>query len=130
MPPLSVQINETSTTSLAEFEAIKLSSITSCPLDPLPVNIFERCLSELLPTITNVVNMPLFSGMFPTALKHARITPLLKKKTTLDATYSLITVQYQIYLFWGKIAVQQLQKYLTDNHLHARPDALCIQTIP
>ena len=131
MPPLSVEINETCTTSFAEFdivteeevlEAIKSASITSCPLDPLPVDIFKQCLPEVLPTITNIVNMSLSSGMFPTALKHARIIPLLKKPT-LDANILSNYRPISNLAFLGKvierIAVQQLQKYLTDNHLHA-----------
>ena len=98
MPPLSVEINETCTTSFAEFdivteeevlEAIKSASITSCPLDPLPVNIFKQCLPEVLPSITNVVNMSLSSGMFPTALKHARIIPPLLKKAYLGYQHTL-----------------------------------------
>ncbi len=43
---------------------------TTCPLDPIP--------SQLL----QVINTSILTGIFPTAFKQARVTPLLKKPTS------------------------------------------------
>jgi hypothetical protein len=41
-------------------------------------------LCPLVPTITKIVNLSLSTGTFPAGMKHAMVTPLLKKPT-LDA---------------------------------------------
>ena len=43
---------------------IKLSPAKSCELDPLPTWLLKECMAELVPTITDIVNMSL----------HAQIT--------------------------------------------------------
>ncbi|XP_072046481.1 uncharacterized protein [Amphiura filiformis] len=60
------------------LDVIKQSHITSCLLDPLPC-IFKESIPELLPIVTKVVNHSLTSGYFPATLKHAVVSPLLKK---------------------------------------------------
>ncbi len=131
MPPLSVVINDTCTTTFSDFDmvseetvldAIKSASITSCPLDPLPVETFKQCLNDQLPTITRIVNISLSTGKFPADLKHARIKPLLKK-SNLDVNTLSNYRPISNLPFLGKvierIAVQQFQAYLSNNHLHA-----------
>ena len=39
---------------------ISQSSSTFCDLDPIPTSILKQCLSTLLPTITNIVNLSKF----------------------------------------------------------------------
>ena len=58
---------------------IKLSPAKSCKLDPLPTWLLKECIAELVPTITDIVNMSLRDS-----LKTALIRPLLKK-TGLDS---------------------------------------------
>ena len=55
------------------------SSKKSCGLDPIPTQLLHECLDELLPVLTKIVNQSLSTGIFPTAFKHATISPLLKK---------------------------------------------------
>ena len=55
------------------------SPTKSCGLDPLPTWLLKKFVEPLLPTITHIINTSLQSGVFPPALKHARVTPLLKK---------------------------------------------------
>ena len=38
---------------------IKLSPAKSCELDPLPTWLLKECIAELVPTITDIVNMSL-----------------------------------------------------------------------
>ena len=58
---------------------IKLSPAKSCELDPLPTWLLKECIAELVPTITDIVNMSLRDSLMPTFIR-----PLLKK-TGLDS---------------------------------------------
>lgn len=54
-------------------------------------------LSIVLPTITNLVNASLSTGIFPDRLKRALVTPRLKK-TGLDTnTFSNYSLKYPVY---------------------------------
>ena len=61
------------------WNIIKLSPVKSCELDPLPTWLLKECKAELVPLITDIVNMSLRESMFPKSLKTALIRPLLKK---------------------------------------------------
>ena len=63
---------------------IKLSPAKSCELDPLPTWLLKECIAELVPTITDIVNMSLRVSLMPKSLKTALIRPLLNK-TGLDS---------------------------------------------
>jgi hypothetical protein len=131
LPPLTVSVTEKCNSSLKNFsevseeevlKIIRSASVTSCPLDPLPRDLFKMCLSDIVPSITRIVNLSLTSGMFPDTLKHARVVPLLKKQG-LDANNQSNYRPISNLAFTGKIiermAVNQLQDYLTENNLHA-----------
>ena len=55
------------------------SPAKSCCLDPLPTPLLKRFVSILAAPITRIVNSSLAPGRFFDLLKHAVITPLLKK---------------------------------------------------
>ena len=52
---------------------------TTCEIDPVPTNLFIQILDTVLPTLTNILNTSLQSGVFPQCLKTAIVKPLLKK---------------------------------------------------
>ncbi len=69
---------------LTEAEVSKLllsSHPTTCPLDPIPSHLLQAISPTLLPALTHIINTSLHTGIFPTAFKQARVTPLLKKPT-------------------------------------------------
>ncbi len=69
---------------LTEAEVSKLlhsSHPTTCPLDPIPSHLLQAISPALLPALTHIINTSLLTGIFPTAFKQARVTPLLKKTT-------------------------------------------------
>ncbi|XP_072039182.1 uncharacterized protein [Amphiura filiformis] len=105
------------------FKIIKSASTTSCSLDPLPVVLFKTCLPELLSTITTIVNESLKTGVVPSSLKHAVIRPLLKK-AGLDhnvyANYRPISNLPFLGKVIERVAISQLQSYLSENNLQAR----------
>jgi hypothetical protein len=55
------------------------SSVTNCDLDPIPASLVKQCAPVLVPTITNIINLSLSSGVFPEQFKNCSVHPLLKK---------------------------------------------------
>ena len=51
----------------------------SCSLDPMPTWLVKQYLPVLMPILTKIVNSSLSSGSFPSRLRRAIITPILKK---------------------------------------------------
>ena len=66
------------------WNIIKLSPLKSCELDPVATCLLKECKAELVPLITDIINMSLRESMIPKSLKTALIRPLLKK-TGLDS---------------------------------------------
>ena len=74
--------------SLAEFSPLSIESIKnlvdssstkSCSLDPIPTELLQQLLPFLVHPITEIVDKSITNGSFPSSLKHAAVTPLLKK---------------------------------------------------
>ena len=59
---------------------LKKSSSATCELDQMPTYLLKEHVDTLAPIITKMVNSSLETGAFPTAFKHAVISPLLKKE--------------------------------------------------
>ena len=72
------------TTEAVIWNTIKLSLVKSCELDPFLTWLLKKCKAELVPLITDIVNMSLRESMIPKSLKTTLIRPLLKK-TGLDS---------------------------------------------
>ncbi len=62
-----------------EIKSILLKSpTTSCELDPFPTWLLKVCIDELLPLITEIVNLSLSTAIMPKSQKIATIKPYLK----------------------------------------------------
>ena len=48
-------------------------------MDFIPVDLLKACSLVLAPMIAHLANMCFDEGRFPTAFKHAQVTPILKK---------------------------------------------------
>ena len=48
----------------------------SCKLDALPTRLLKQCIEDILPTITNLVNVSLQEGIFASEWKTSIIRPL------------------------------------------------------
>ena len=73
---------------LAEFKSVtpdevrkivNASPTKSCSLDPIPTWLLKECLDYTIPILTLVINASLNCAEFPSELKKAFITPLIKK---------------------------------------------------
>jgi len=115
--------------SLAEFSQLSIESIKnlvdssptqSCSLDPIPTELLKQLLPVLVHPITEIVNKSIRSGSFPSSLKHAAVTQLLKKPgLDLDNLTSYRPVSNLTFL--AKLIERaihiQLMKHLTGNNL-------------
>ena len=92
----------------------------SCQLDPIPYSLMSQCLDELLPAITNIVNVSLASGTVPLPFKNALVTPLLKK-STLDAqqlkNYRPVSNLPFLSKVLERIVLRQLMQHLEIHNL-------------
>ena len=78
----SCSLNSFSFTTEAEVKnIIRSMSTKSCDLDPIPTWLLKRNLDTLVKSITSIVNLPLKSCCVPNNLKHALVSPLLKKQS-------------------------------------------------
>ena len=93
----------------------------SCILDPLPATLLKQHFDLLLPIILKIVNLSLESGHFPSSLKTAVLSPLLKK-ANLDhevlANYRPISNLKVISKIIEHVVAVRLQKYLEANQLN------------
>ena len=62
------------------------SAPTSCELYPIPSKLLIECLDSILPSLTDLFNSSLASGIFPLSFKSTLFTPILKKRC-LDHNY-------------------------------------------
>ena len=60
-------------------ECILSSAPKSCELDPIHSKLLIECLDYILPSLTDLFNSSLASGIFPQCFKSALVTPILKK---------------------------------------------------
>ncbi len=108
---------------LSEAEVSKLilsSHPTTCPLDPIPSHLLQAISPAVVPALTHIVNTSLHTGIFPSAFKQARITPLLKKPTlnpTLLGNYRPVSLLPFIAKTLERVMFNQVTAFLTQNNL-------------
>ncbi len=107
---------------LTEAEVSKLllsSHPTTCPLDPIPSHLLQAISPTLLPALTHIINTSLLTGIFPTAFKQARVTPLLKKPTlnnSLLENYRPVSLLPFIAKTLERVVFNQVSLFLSQNN--------------
>ena len=69
---------------LFEIEVNKMildSNKKSCALDPVPTTLLIKCLDELVPSLTRMINLSLESGHFPTVWRNVGFTSTKERDT-------------------------------------------------
>ncbi len=113
----------TSFSPLSEAEVSKriLSSHpTTWPLGLIPSHLLQAISPAVVPALTHIVNTSLHTGVFPSAFKQARITPLLKKPTlnpTLLGNYRPVSLLPFIAKTLERVVFNQVSAFLTQNNL-------------
>ena len=128
---ISVNLQNTCDSTLEAFEELSQESVRemimesstkSCPLDPIPTELFKKCVDSLLPPVTVIVNKSLSSGYVPPSFKSARVTPLLKKAKLDRNVYKNYRPVSQL-PFLGKLlercCLAQVQNYFIENGLYS-----------
>ena len=107
--------------TIAEVSTLLSSSPdTSCDLDPIPTSLLKQCKSVLLPTITNIINLSLSTGVFPDQFKNCSVHPLLKK-SNLDkenlSNYRPISHLSYLSKLTERLVKNRLADHLNENNL-------------
>ncbi len=92
---------------------------TTCPLDPIPSHLLQAISPTLLPALTHIINTSLLTGIFPTAFKQARVTPLLKKptlNTSLIENYRPVSLLPFIAKTLERVVLHQVSLFLSQNN--------------
>jgi len=92
-----------------------------CDMDPIPMSLLKQCCHILAPVITNIVNVSLATGVFPSHFKQALITPLIKKPS-LDreslSNYRPISNLSFLSKLTERITKDRLHRHLSSNSMH------------
>ena len=114
---------------LSEFDLVSETDIMkyimkspakSCSLDEIPTWFIKQNAYMFVPIITDIVNLSFSTGTFPDKLKHAIITPVIKKQNVdANALKNFRPVSNIPYL--SKVierhAVDNISRYMTANEL-------------
>ena len=107
--------------TLAEiYKLISASESKQCPLDSIPTFLLKLCFNELGPIITNLVNLSLSEGIFPSSFKQALVQPLLKKPSlSTDDLNNFRPISNLIFIsrILEKVIASRIQFHLSSNSL-------------
>ena len=102
-------------------ECILISAPMSCELDPIPSNLLIQCLDYILPSLTDLFNSSLASGIFSQCFKSALVTPILTKRchdhNDLN-NYRPVSNQCFIAKMLEKHVLSQVSSYLNSHNLY------------
>ena len=102
-------------------ECILISAPKTCELDPIPSKLLIECLDYILPSLTDLFNSSLASGIFPRCLKSALVTPILKKRC-LDHNdlnnYRPVSNLCFIAKILERLVLSQVSSYLSSHNLY------------
>ena len=104
------------------LKIINSASAKSCELDPIPTTLIYENRDILLPTITNIINTSLTTGIVPRDLNTAVVKPLLKKPSldkNLLKNYRPIKFSNLPFLskILEKVVLHKLLSHLQENNL-------------
>jgi hypothetical protein len=105
--------------SLSEVDQLLRSTPTkSSPLDFIPTSLLITCSEVFAPIIANLTNLSFSQGAFPSRLKIAQVTPLLKKPgldPNLPVNYRPISNLNTIGKLIERLALVRLCPHITSN---------------
>ena len=126
----STLVTGTTAATFSSFE--KVSQLTvkefilnyatkSCELDHIPYKLLIECLDYILPSLTDLFNSSVESGIFPQCLKSALVTSIFKEmchdRNDLD-NYRPVSNLCFIAKILGKLVFSQASAYLNSHNLY------------
>ena len=104
-----------------ESDILKLinNSRDSAPgYDHIPMWLIKRAASTLVPIITHIINLSISTGVFPHALKLAKVTPIHKSGDLINkVNFRPVSVLISLSKLFERIIYTQLMEFLTDNNI-------------
>ena len=102
-------------------ECILNSASKSCELGPILSKLLIECLDSILPSLTDLFNSSLASGIFPQCFKSALVTPILKKRcldhNDLNNNRPVSNLCF-IAKILEKLVLSQVSSYLNSHNLY------------
>ena len=99
---------------------VSSSKPTTCVLDPFPAELFKDLWPALGPTMLDIVNSSLMTGVIPSSFKSAVVKPLLKKPHLNPGSLNNYWPVSNLPFFsevLERVVSQQLSGYLLNNYL-------------
>ena len=123
----STLVTGTTAATFSSFEKVSqleecnlISAPKSCELDPIPSKLLLECLDSIIPSLADLFNSSLASGIFPQCFKSALVTPILKKRY-LDHNdlnnYRPVSNLCFIARILEKLVLSQVSSYLNSHNL-------------
>ena len=117
-----VSFEQFNVVSEADIRKIISSSPTkSCALDPIPTWLLKQCQDHLAPILATIVNASLSCAEFPTELKKAFLTPVIKKiiiDCEIFKNYRPVSNLSFISQLVERVVCVQLVEHLKTNNMH------------
>ena len=99
-------------------EYLKLNSNKATGLDLIPSRFLKDGAMFITTPLTYIVNLSISSSQIPDDLKTARITPIYKKNSKMEAgNYRPVSILSIISKIFEKVVYEQLDHYLSENKL-------------
>ena len=126
----SEHVTETTTATFYSFEKVPQSTVKecilnyapkSCELDPIPSKLLIECLHSILPSLTDLFNSSLESGIFPKCLKSVLVTHSHKNRchdhNDLNNYWPVSNLCF-IAKILEKLVLSQVSSYLNSHNLY------------
>ena len=88
---------------------------SSCELDPIPTTLVHKLSTHLTPYYKNIIDRSLISGIVPSSMKLAHVTPIIKNSSLDKSNYRPISNLSYISKTLERVVCSQLLNYL-DKH--------------
>ena len=97
---------------------VALASKLSCGHDDLSSMLLKQLARQIAPILTIIINQSLFTGIFPSKLKIAKVLPLYKKEDChVFGNYRPISLLPTVSKIFEKVVYKQVYDYFTTNDL-------------
>ena len=103
------------------IQIVLASAVKSCEQDPFPTSLLKCHIDFLSPVLARITNASLSSSVVPPSMKHAVITPILKKRGSdinVLTNYRPISNITFVAKITERFVAQQLQHFMDENGIY------------
>ena len=95
-----------------------LKNSASCGIDQIPVSAIKSVSDTISPALASLINHSTINGIFPDALKIAKVTPIFKSgDKSLLSNYRPISLLNAFSKIYEKFLLKRLNSFLTKNNI-------------